>query len=53
MNLIEQAKKQAAQAVLNAYHAAVQAGELPEGFDKAIDDLEATFEVGRGSGCCC
>ena len=30
MNLIEQAKKQAAQAVLNAYHAAVQAGELPE-----------------------
>ena len=22
------------------------AGELPEGFDKAIDDLEATFEVG-------
>ena len=30
MNLIEQAKKQAAQAVLNAYHAAVQAGELPK-----------------------
>ena len=25
-----------------------QAGELPEGFDKAIDDLEATFEVGKG-----
>ena len=25
-----------------------KAGELPEGFDKAIDDLEATFEVGKG-----
>lgn len=26
----------------------LKAGELPEGFDKAIDDLEATFEVGKG-----
>ena len=26
----------------------IKAGELPEGFDKAIDDLEATFEVGKG-----
>ncbi len=25
----------------------IKAGELPEGFDKAIDDLEATFEVGK------
>ena len=25
----------------------LKAGELPEGFDKAIDDLEATFEVGK------
>ena len=26
----------------------LKAGELPEGFDKALDDLEATFEVGKG-----
>ena len=25
----------------------LKAGELPEGFDKALDDLEATFEVGK------
>ncbi len=30
MNLIEQAKKQAAQVILDAYHAAVAAGELPQ-----------------------
>ena len=26
----------------------IKAGELPEGFDEAIDELEATFEVGKG-----
>ena len=31
-----------------ALHDRIKAGELPEGFDKAIDDLEATFEVGKG-----
>ena len=36
MNLIEQAKKQAAEAVLGAYHAAVAAGELPEGDVPAV-----------------
>ena len=36
MNLIEQAKKQAAEAVLDAYHAAVAAGELPEGDVPAV-----------------
>ena len=25
----------------------LKAGELPKGFDKALDDLEATFEVGK------
>ena len=36
MNLIEQAKKQAAEAVLNAYRAAVAAGDLPEGDVPAV-----------------
>lgn len=36
MNLIEQAKKQAAQAVLDAYHAAAAAGELPQGDVPAV-----------------
>ena len=36
MNLIEQAKKQAAQAVLEAYRAAVAAGKLPEGDVPAV-----------------
>lgn len=36
MNLIEKAKKQAAEAVLNAYHAAVAAGDLPEGDVPAV-----------------
>ena len=36
MNLIEQAKKQAAQAVLDAYRAAVTAGKLPEGDVPAV-----------------
>lgn len=36
MNVIEQAKKQAAKVVLNAYHAAVAAGTLPEGDVPAV-----------------
>lgn len=36
MNLIEQAKKQAAQTVLDAYRAAVAAGKLPEGDVPAV-----------------
>ncbi|MDO4287065.1 MAG: arginine--tRNA ligase [Eubacteriales bacterium] len=36
MNLIEKAKKQAAEVVLNAYHAAVAAGDLPEGDVPAV-----------------
>ncbi|MDO5785299.1 MAG: arginine--tRNA ligase [Eubacteriales bacterium] len=36
MNLIEQAKKQAAKVVLDAYHAAVAAGTLPEGDVPAV-----------------
>ncbi len=36
MNLIEQAKKQAAQAVLDAYRAAVAAGDLPQGEVPAV-----------------
>ena len=34
-------------AVFTALYDRIKAGELPEGFDKAIDDLEATFEVGK------
>lgn len=36
MNVIEQAKKQAAKVVLDAYHAAVAAGTLPEGDVPAV-----------------